>query len=141
MVESSRRVLDSYGQWSRLTTERLTTPMRRSRVGLRAQPADLSVLMARAPHSARGRKKPKVSHKMPKLDLSSITLTYGVSDSLRSAALRALDLRTLSARMPGVHRPLSREAPPLSARPSAVGLLTASTAAASAGAGGATGAQ
>ena len=51
------------------------------------------------------KKKKPVSHKMPKLDLSSITLVYGVSDALRAAAIKSLDLRTLSARMPGVPRP------------------------------------
>ena len=112
-VESSRRVLDEDNNWTRKTREELTTPARRSRVGLNAPPLHLAAALIRQSHSSGVRKKPKTSHKMPRLDLSSITLTYGVSDSLRAAAIKSLDLRTLSARMPGVPRPLSRELPAL----------------------------
>lgn len=74
VVESARRVLDIDGKWERKTTERLTTPARRSRVGLIAPPLPLAAALVRTSQSG-VRKKPKMSHKMPMLDLSSITLT------------------------------------------------------------------
>ena len=119
VVDSSRRVLDDEGQWERLKAERLNTPARRTRVGMKAPPRTLGQAIVRHSHH-KSMKKPQVSHKMPKLDLSSIAMVYGTaSDALRDAAIRSLDLRTLSARMPGVPRPLSRarELPALTDRP------------------------
>ena len=50
-VESARRVLDDEGEWIRSTTERLTTPARRSRVGLNAPPLPLAAALVRHSHS------------------------------------------------------------------------------------------
>ena len=51
---------------------------------------------------------------VPKLDFSQIALLYGARQQvLRAAALKSLNLRALSARLPGVERPLSRELTPI----------------------------
>ena len=87
VVDSSRRVLDDEGQWERLKAERLNTPARRTRVGMKAPPRTLGQAIVRHSHH-KSMKKPQVSHKMPKLDLSSIAMVYGTaSDALRDAAI------------------------------------------------------
>jgi len=113
-VVSSRRVLDGEGDWQRALTQRIDTPARRSRVGLRAEPLSLARMIWRSvPDGIKKRRKEVGStYKVPKLDLSQMALLYSAGDSLAVAAMHSLDARTLSARLPhGPLRPLSRQLP------------------------------
>ena len=113
-VVSSRRVLDGEGDWQRALTQRIDTPARRSRVGLRAEPLSLARMIWRSvPDGIKKRRKEMGStYKVPKLDLSQIALLYSAGDSLSVAAMHSLDVHTLSARLPhGPPRPLSRLLP------------------------------
>ncbi|KAL1510364.1 hypothetical protein AB1Y20_006675 [Prymnesium parvum] len=114
---SARRTLSDMGEWQRLTLERLNSPARRSRVGLRAKPLGLAGAIERRSLTPRA----KSSHKVTTSDLAQMTLLYGASEkSLRLAPLKSLDLHSFTARLPGVDRPLTRELAP--ARLAAVSL-------------------
>lgn len=110
---SARRTLRLDGEWERGDAARHDDRTRRKNMGISSGRPVLTLSQAlERDRCGSGRSHTKRSHKVPLLDFSQITSLYGTGDEdMYEAALQSLDASALSARMPQVARPLSRELP------------------------------